>query len=932
MARADIMAGRAYVSLFVKQDALKRGLQSARANLNKFGSDMMALGTRVVAVTAAIATPIAFATKTFADFDDAMRAVGAVSQSTAADLQKMTDVAKMLGATTSFTAVQVAQLMTELGRAGFKPDEINAMTGAVMDLARATGTDATLSAGIMSATLRQFGLDASDAAHAADVLTTAANSTFNTVEGLGESLKYAGPVAKELGMSLEDTVAILGSLGNVGIQGSEAGSALRRLSVISAATGEDLKRIFNIDNVDAAGNLKPIIQIMDEIGKAVENLPVAERVAKMNEAFGLLGITSASVLSHAAVDTQALAESLRNADGAAAKAAKSMDAGLGGAFRIIMSAAEGLQIAIGKALSGSLQKVVGAITSMIGAATQWVEQNEHMVVLLASLAAASLAAGVALISIGLAAKIAAIGFAAVSSAIAVVKVVSGVAMAAMSAMGLATAVVASLIEAAWWAISLSSTVASGIATIAMAGFSAAGGAMATAWTAVSSVIAAGWAVILAPVTPFVIAAAAIVAAIAAISAGAAYATIKGTDFSAAWGLAKDTLSDLLDIAKRVGGVLMDALSGGDFDIAFRVAMAGVKLVMAATIDMLRKGWELFWKGALEISKKFLIKFASISVQVITAIAKRMANPLSGATEFAAAIKDVSNRKFDIGFGIDSDGMRTEANAELDKLEKELADRKAKRDAENAAKAQQEIDSAKGEGAGGAGAGTPEAGQPDGPAAAADEVSTAFDRETQALEQQIIALREGADAAERFRLAKEGLTDAEIDQVMQLREESTAMQKQQEGAERLADQIRDFADADYEKNKQQKGASAEVARREKETIQRFQAAGKIDKKTAAEAMAQADIRQAERDHQERLAAFRGEGAAGAGSQIGLKSGAASAATFSAQSLLSMGSGAGQSGQIKALIEAKKAILDQTKLQKELSDAQIAAIKQSKMKHA
>lgn len=985
MARADIMAGRAYVSLYTKNNLLDRGLQSARANLNKFGSEMMALGARIVAVTAAIATPIAFATKTFADFDDAMRAVGAVSQSTTAELQTMTAVAKMLGATTSFTAVQVAQLMTELGRAGFKPDQINAMTGAVMDMARATGTDATLASGIMAASIRQFGLEATDAARVADVLTKAANSTFNTVEGLGESLKYAGPVAKELGLSLEDTVAILGSLGNVGIQGSEAGTALRRLGVISAATGEKLKATFGINNIDAAGNLKPLIQIMDDIGKAVENLPVAEKVQKMNEAFGLLGITSASVLSRAAVDTQKLAAELKNADGTASKAAKNMDAGLGGAFRIAMSAAEGLQIAVGTALSGSLQKVTEAITGILDAATKWVAKNEEMVVLLVSLAAGAISAGVALIGIGVAAKVAAISIGAVTSAIAVVKAGVAIAVTTMTMFGTATVIAASLVEAAWWAMATSSLAASGvskaaataigaawvamdaivagagvayavavslieaawfaitttsvtsaaIASGAMGLFEAAGAVMATGWTAVSGVIAAGWAVIMGPVTPFVIAAGVIVAAVSAIAAAAAYATVKGMDFSAAWTIAKDTLTDLFNIAKRVGGVLMDALGGGDFDIAFRAAMAGIKLVMAAAIEALKKGWDLFWSGALETTKKFFFNFGNIAVKVTSAVARALADPISGATALSDAIKAISSRKFDITFGIDTEGMRTEANAELDKLEKELVDRKAKRDAEIAAKTKQEASAAGAGAAGGAGgegsaSGSATSEQMDG-AATAEKVATAFDRETEALQQQIIALKAGEVAAERFRLAKEGLTEAEIDQVMVLRTQQTELEKQREASGRLVDQIRDFADADYEKNKATKGASEAVAKQEKDAIQRNLASGKIDGQTAKEAMAQADIRKAERDHQEKLAAFKGDATFG-GQQFGLKQGGASAATFSAQSLLSMGSGAGQGPQVKALIEAKKAITEQTKLQKEQSEAQIAAIKQSKMKHS
>ncbi len=108
---------------------------------------------------------------------------------------------------------EVASLMTELGRAGFSPKQIEEMTGAVMNLARATGTDATVSSGIMSATIRQFSLEATDAVRVSDRLTAAANMSFNSVRVLGEALQYAGPVAADANMSLEETLAVLGTLG-----------------------------------------------------------------------------------------------------------------------------------------------------------------------------------------------------------------------------------------------------------------------------------------------------------------------------------------------------------------------------------------------------------------------------------------------------------------------------------------------------------------------------------------------------------------------------------------------------------------------------------------------------------------------------------------------------------------------------------------------
>lgn len=374
------------------------------------GRSLSGVGTKLGMFGAAVGAPMGLAIKQFTSFDDAIRATaavtGALGPEGAASLSMLTDKARDLGATTSFTAVEVANLMTELGRAGFSPTEINDMTAAVLDLSRATGTDATNSAGIMAATLRQFGLGATDAAKAADVLTETANATFTSVEGLGESLKYAGPVAKSLGVSLEDTTAILGVLGNVGIQGSEAGTALRRLSVISAGAGEKLHDLFGVSNQDAAGNMKPLVQILDEINTATKDMPVGERTAKMAKAFGLLGITSANVLSQTAGGVVELADRLKSVDGVAAKTAKAMDAGLGGSFRLAKSAINDTAIEIGAALAPSLQTALGFIQDLANGVTGFVKENQQMVVDIAKGTVAVIGCGLAFYALGTAIAVA----------------------------------------------------------------------------------------------------------------------------------------------------------------------------------------------------------------------------------------------------------------------------------------------------------------------------------------------------------------------------------------------------------------------------------------------------------------------------------------------------------------------------------------------
>lgn len=395
----SVRAGRAFVEFFLEDNPLKRGLTVAERRLRQFGARVQNIGRTAFAAgfggLAATALPIS----QLIAFDDAIRMTAAVSQATEAQLGQLRNTALELGRTTSFTAAEVANLMGELGKAGFSPDEIDTMTAAVLNLSRASGTDAVMSAGIMAATLRQFSLGAEHATRVADVLTLAANATFNSVEQLGEALSYAGPVAADLGMSLEDTVAILGTLGNVGIQGSNAGTALRRLGTITAAEADKMRQLFGVEFLDAAGNLRPLVQVMGELAMATNNLPAGERIAKMNDAFGLLGITGATVMANTAAETQRLSEQLKNAGGVAEQTAASMDAGPGGVWRRFTSAIEGAGIAIGTALAPMLEQFGGWITATGGQLTAWIKMNENVVVSIVKLTAAVFAGGVALIAV-----------------------------------------------------------------------------------------------------------------------------------------------------------------------------------------------------------------------------------------------------------------------------------------------------------------------------------------------------------------------------------------------------------------------------------------------------------------------------------------------------------------------------------------------------
>ena len=149
-----IRAGRAYVELFTENSRFVRGLRMAESRLRAFGQKASAIGKRMLLLSGAMATPLAFATKTFANFEDQMLAVKSVTGAVGDEFNRLYNQAKELGRTTSFTAAEVAGGMLSLGRAGFKSSEIEAAIPGVLNLARATGTDLAQSADIAAGTLR----------------------------------------------------------------------------------------------------------------------------------------------------------------------------------------------------------------------------------------------------------------------------------------------------------------------------------------------------------------------------------------------------------------------------------------------------------------------------------------------------------------------------------------------------------------------------------------------------------------------------------------------------------------------------------------------------------------------------------------------------------------------------------------------------------
>jgi len=397
-----IRAGAAYIELYANDNKLVRGLNRAQKQLKAFGSSVQRIGARLTGIGTGLAAGFAISTRVFAGFDDRMRQVRAVTGATEAQFQSLREEAKRLGRTTSFTAGQVAEAMTELGRAGFKPEAILSSTEAVLALARATSTELPRATEIAGAALRGFALPVDQMARVTDVLTATANGSAQTLEDLFEAMKPVAPIAAEAGASIEETAAAIAVLANNGIKGSLAGNALARAyKNLSNESKQAELRKFGVEAVDAQGNLRPLADILNDLAKATKGLGSAQRLSIFETLFGR-GQAAALKLASSAEAFDELQDKIKNSAGLAAKTAEEMETGIGGSFRKLLSAVEGIAIAIGEAIQKPVRRAADAITKISGWITTLINQNRQLVVTILKLTAVMIGIGIALVIAGVA--------------------------------------------------------------------------------------------------------------------------------------------------------------------------------------------------------------------------------------------------------------------------------------------------------------------------------------------------------------------------------------------------------------------------------------------------------------------------------------------------------------------------------------------------
>lgn len=376
-------------------------IAAAGENMKDFGSKVESAGKSLLPLSAAVSAVGVAGLKVATDFETAMSSVKAITGATGEEFELLREKAIDLGATTAFSSGEVAEAMTEMGKAGWSTQQILDGMGGVLDATAASGESLGSVATIVADSITGFGLAASDSARVADLLTQAANSGTIGITDLGESYKYIAPIAQSMGMSIEDVTTAISAMSMAGIKGSQAGTAIRTVLTNMAKPTDTVAAAMDnlgisITNSDGTfKSLNEIVTIMRTSFSGLTDDQKAYYATALAGKEGMSGLLSLLNLTQAEYD--ALSASMNNCSGVAGETAAVMQDNLQSKIEQMGGALESLAIKLADYVIPFLTKLVEKITSAIDAFTNLSPGVQKAVLVIGGIVAA---AGPVLIVVG----------------------------------------------------------------------------------------------------------------------------------------------------------------------------------------------------------------------------------------------------------------------------------------------------------------------------------------------------------------------------------------------------------------------------------------------------------------------------------------------------------------------------------------------------
>lgn len=364
----------------------EKSFKGLNKSVDNFSSNAMGAAKSFAAVMVVPVGAMIHAIKTGAEFEQAM--VGAASKfggikKGSEAFKEIENAALKAGRTTQFTATESANALTELAAAGFSAKIAIAALPLVIDMATAAGTDLATTTTMLSDTMGAFGLITDDPIQAVknmqrvmDVMSVTADKSTLSIEEIYESFRKAGPLAHTAGQSIETVSAILGMMASNSVKAEVAGTGVQNMFLNMAkptTAAEKWIKKLNLRFLDAKGNFKDMPQIIAMVNKAMAGMSNSQKMSALADLFGREGISGIAATFNMGADAFAKfrKEFETGAGSTSAKAAMMRDT-VQGSYKGMMSAIEGVEIAI-------FNMNEGGIKGAIDKTTEWIRANQDLI-------------------------------------------------------------------------------------------------------------------------------------------------------------------------------------------------------------------------------------------------------------------------------------------------------------------------------------------------------------------------------------------------------------------------------------------------------------------------------------------------------------------------------------------------------------------------
>ena len=333
----------------------------------------------------------------FAQKNSELQAVLGVAKDSA-EMAALRKQARQLGDNTAASADDAAGAQIIIAKAGGDVDAIQAATPVTLNMALANRRTMEENAALLMGMKSAFQLSNDKVAHIGDVLSMTMNKTAADFDGMSDALTYAAPVAKNAGVSIEETAAMVGALHDAKITGSMAGTGSRAvLSRLQAPTGKawDALKELGVKTSDSKGNTRPVFTILKEMQASFEKnrLGTAQQAEYMKTIFGEEASSAAAVLMTAASTGKLdkLTAAFKASDGKTAELVNIMQDNLGGDFKEFQSAYEAVGTDLFDQQEGALRKLTQTATKYVLKLDGWIQKNKSLALTIGLIAGGALA-------------------------------------------------------------------------------------------------------------------------------------------------------------------------------------------------------------------------------------------------------------------------------------------------------------------------------------------------------------------------------------------------------------------------------------------------------------------------------------------------------------------------------------------------------------